>query len=171
MIRKVRKEDYQQIKELIVIAFTESEYGYTGEDELVEKIRLEDNYLEVVCVENEKIVGHGLLSSSWIESDLGEVVSCGLVLAPLAILPDYQGRGIGEKIIVELESDVKDEMSFISILGDPSYYGRFGYISAENYGIRPPFEVSNEYFMIKEIKDNGLLDSQGTLKYNRAFDE
>lgn len=170
MLRIAQKEDYHQIREVIVTSFTSSKYGYTGEADLVDKIRQESNYVEVVFVELDKVVGHGVLSDSWIENDLRETINRGFVLAPLSVLPEYQKQGIGEKIIQELENQVKQVSSFISILGDPDYYKKFGYNEAKDYGIKPPFELPEEYFLIKEMKMDGIGNSQGTLKYNSSFD-
>lgn len=93
MIRSAVSEDYEQIKKLIVEAFTNSEYGYTGEAELVNKIRQEKNYIELVYLEGNKVVGRGLLSESYVENDSDEIVNRGLILAPLSVLADYQNRG------------------------------------------------------------------------------
>ncbi|MBP2966818.1 GNAT family N-acetyltransferase, partial [Acinetobacter baumannii] len=92
-----------QIKELIVEAFSKSEYGYTGEAELVDKIRQNNDYLEVVYLEENKVIGHGLLSDSKIENHLNETVAKGLVLAPISVLPSHQGKGIGSQLMTALE--------------------------------------------------------------------
>lgn len=173
MIREITVNDYKAVEKLIVEAFSGSEYGYQNEAELVEKIRAEDTYLkelELVEVIEGKMVGHALLSQAVIQNETKEVINKGLVLAPLSVLPTHQGKGIGKRLIKALEEKVANQYSFISILGSPSYYGRFGYEEAAHFGIKAPFEVPSEYFLIKEMKVNRLGNSQGTLRYCKAFD-
>ena len=173
MIRSVTKEDYKSIEELTIEAFSKSEHGYNGEVEIIKKVRKLPDYsqnLELVFIEGSNVVGHALLSPSWILNQEDEVIREGLVLAPITVAPGKQGLGIGSKLIKELEGLTRDKKAFISILGDSSYYGRFGYKSASEFKVNAPFEVPEEYFMIKELSVDGLLNSEGTLKYNSAFD-
>jgi predicted N-acetyltransferase YhbS len=104
-----------------------------------------------------------------IQNETKEVINKGLVLAPLSVLPPHQGKGIGKRLIKALEEKVANQYSFISILGNPSYYGRFGYEEAAYFGIKAPFEVPSEYFLIKEMTKGGLESSQGILMYSAAF--
>lgn len=173
MIREITVNDYKAVEKLIVEAFSGSEYGYQNEAELVEKIRAEDTYLkelELVEVIEGKMVGHALLSQAVIQNETKEVINKGLVLAPLSVLPTHQGKGIGKRLIKASEEKVANQYSFISILGSPSYYSRFGYEEAAHFGIKAPFEVPSEYFLIKEMTKDGLESSQGILVYNAAFD-
>ena len=173
MIRSVKKEDYKKVEELIVEAFSKSEHGYNGEVDIVKKVRELPDYseeLELVYLEDGEIVGHALLSSTWILDKEKNVIKEGLVLAPISVIPDKQGQGIGGKLIEALEQLTTGRIAFISILGNPLYYGRFGYKSASEYSVKAPFDVPEEYFMIKELSVDELLNSEGTLKYNQAFD-
>ncbi|MEQ7217228.1 N-acetyltransferase [Vagococcus fluvialis] len=104
-----------------------------------------------------------------IQNETKEVINKGLVLAPLSVLPTHQGKGIGSKLIKALEEKVANQYSFISILGSPSYYSRFGYEEAAHFGIKAPFEVPSEYFLIKEMTKEQLASSRGTLIYSAAF--
>ncbi|MGM0218687.1 GNAT family N-acetyltransferase [Enterococcus sp. AZ126] len=171
-IRKVTSKDYKEISELIKESFTNTENGYGHEAELVDKIRVSDCYndeLEIIATENEKIIGHGLLSEVNIVNDNQKFK--GLVLAPLGVATDYQGKGVGKKILQELENRAeKLNYKFISILGHPSYYTRFGYIPASKYNIKPPFDVLDEVFMIKPLRSNSLNNINGTIRYSRAFE-
>lgn len=172
MIREITVNDYKTVEKLIVEAFSGSEYGYQNEAELVEKIRAEDTYLkalELVEVIEGKIVGHALLSQAVIQNETKEVINKGLVLAPLSVLPTHQRKGIGSKLIKALEEKVVNQYLFISILGSPTYYGKFDYEEAADFGIKAPFDVPSEYFLIKEMSKDGLESSQGILVYSTAF--
>ena len=171
IIKTINIEDYKEVAELIRESFSQSEHGYGNEAELVDKIRNEEGYikdLEIVAFEDGKITGHGLLSEVSIVNQSQSFK--GLVLAPLDVLPAYQGKGIGAAILLELEKRAKIlDYSFISILGHESYYPRFGYVPASQYQIQAPFEVPNENFMIKELIDGRLEGKSGVIQYSEAF--
>ncbi|MCT4434067.1 N-acetyltransferase [Lactococcus cremoris] len=171
IIKTINLEDYKEVAELIRESFSQSEHGYGNEAELVDKIRNEEGYikdLEIVAFEDGKITGHGLLSEVSIVNQSQSFK--GLVLAPLDVLPAYQGKGIGAAILLELEKRAKIlDYSFISILGHESYYPRFGYVPASQYQIQAPFEVPNENFMIKELIDGRLEGKSGVIQYLEAF--
>ncbi|ABJ71673.1 GNAT family N-acetyltransferase [Lactococcus cremoris] len=171
IIKTINLEDYKEVAELIRESFSQSEHGYGNEAELVDKIRNEEGYikdLEIVAFEDGKITGHGLLSEVSIVNQSQSFK--GLVLAPLDVLPAYQGKGIGAAILLELEKRAKIlDYSFISILGHESYYPRFGYVPASQYQIQAPFEVPNENFMIKELIDGRLEGKSGVIQYSEAF--
>lgn len=170
-IRKVKSRDYDEISKLIKETFSNTTNGYGSEAELVEKIRESDYYideLEVVAIEDNSIIGHGLLS----EVDIidGHHKHKGLVLAPLEVNTRYQKKGIGTAILNELEKRAKGyKLSFISILGHPSYYSKFGYIPASKFHITAPFSVPDEAFMIKAINNQTLDNISGMIKYSEAF--
>ena len=171
IIKTINLENYKEVAELIRESFSQSEHGYGNEAELVDKIRNEEGYikdLEIVAFEDGKITGHGLVS---VVSIVNQSQSFkGLVLAPLDVLPAYQGKGIGAAILLELEKRAKIlDYSFISILGHESYYPRFGYVPASQYQIQAPFEVPNENFMIKELIDGRLEGKSGVIQYSEAF--
>ncbi len=171
IIKTINLENYKEVAELIRESFSQSEHGYGNEAELVDKIRNEEGYikdLEIVAFEDGKITGHGLLSEVSIVNQNQSFK--GLVLAPLDVLPAYQGKGIGAAILLELEKRAKIlDYSFISILGHESYYPRFGYVPASQYQIQAPFEVPNENFMIKELIDGRLEGKSGVIQYSEAF--
>ena len=171
IIKTINLENYNEVTELIRESFSQSEHGYGNEAELVDKIRNEEGYikdLEIVAFEDGKITGHGLLSEVSIVNQSQSFK--GLVLAPLDVLPAYQGKGIVAAILLELEKRAKIlDYSFISILGHESYYPRFGYVPASQYQIQAPFEVPNENFMIKELIDGRLEGKSGVIQYSEAF--
>lgn len=170
-IRTIKTEDHEKIDILIREAFTDTENGYGNESELVNKIRKSNEYvydLEVVAAVGDEIVGHGLLSEVKIVNEQNSYV--GLVLAPLTTGTIYQGIGVGRKIIENLEERAtKMNYQFISVLGHPDYYPRFGYVPASNYDIMAPFDVPDEAFMIKPLFENALDNVNGTIKYSSAF--
>ncbi len=166
-IRNVTEKDYPEIEKLVKEAFEKSEYGYNNENEIITKIRTIKpmTYFERIVVENDEIIGYGMLSSAAINWDLG------LVLAPLAVKISHQNQGIGAILMKDLEEiTLAGDYPFIHILGNPDYYGKFGYQKASQFEITPPFKVESKYFLIKELFPSSLTDISGQLTYNPAFD-
>lgn len=170
-IRKIQATDYESVALLIRQVFTGSHFGYNHEAEIVEAIRELPTYqaeLEQVAVINGQVVGHGILSEVTVYCQPERV--CGLVLGPIAVITDYQGQGIGSQLIASIEkAALALNYHFISILGDPQFYSRFGYFPAEKVGILPPFEVRSEYFMVKELVEGAFEEVSGILHYSEPF--
>ncbi len=95
-----------------------------------------------------------------------------LALAPLAVLPEFQRRGIGFQLVKKgLEECRNQGHSIVTVLGHPEYYPRFGFKLAAECGIESPFEVPLEAFMVIELVSGALDGVNGVLKYSKAFDE
>lgn len=51
-----------------------------------------------------------------------------LALAPLAVLPAFQRRGIGAALLRRALAEARERRwRLVFVLGDPGYYGRFGF--------------------------------------------
>ena len=92
--------------------------------------------LNLVAVEHGEIIGHVVNSKSYIVGDDGnryEVLSLG----PISVLPQYQRTGIGTKLIAQVKMIAKD-LGYRAILlyGNPAFYTKQGFESAEKYKIR-----------------------------------
>ena len=55
------------------------------------------------------------------------------------------------------------------VLGHPSYYPKFGFAPASQYGIKSEYDVPDDVFMARELKPNALKDAKGTVKYHPAY--
>jgi putative acetyltransferase len=164
-IRMENEFDYPGIREVNLSAFP-------GNDEalLVEKLRKSAEILSLVAIKGNKIVGHVLLSPATIEN--GDESFIVLVLAPVAVLPEFQNQGIGTKLIkCGLEEARKRGYSIVTVLGHPKYYPRFGFKPAKKYGIGSPFKVPEESFMVLELVPGTLNQVRGVIKYSEAFDD
>ncbi len=152
-----------EVDTLIKNAFTNSEHGYGNEAELVTDLRNSETItFELVAFDQDKIVGHALASEATINTVKG------LVLAPLSVLTTKQKQGIGTMLMEAVENIAKDnDYKFISILGDPAYYNRFGYKPSKLYNVLAPMNVPDEVFMLKVFYKN--INYTGTLKYAPEF--
>jgi len=163
-----REDDIPAICEVVTAVF-----GRTSEAKLIEAIRNSSNFipeLSIVAVEEGNVLGHILFSSIVIEAQ-GQTVPA-LALAPLAVIPLRQHQGIGSQLVQTGLSKCRDlGHSVVVVLGNPHYYRRFGFQTANKFGIRAPFLVPDEAFMVLELKLSALIDISGIVRYPPYFDE
>lgn len=165
IIRKEKNEDQKAVREINLNAFPTD-----VEATLVEKLRSSMDTISLVAVHEDKVVGHILFSPLTIEND--EESFPALILAPIAVLPEYQKQGIGSKLIEKGIIECRNQgHSIIVLVGHPEYYPRFGFNSAEQNGIEHPFEVPENVFMVYELVQNTLINVNGVLKYSKVFED
>lgn len=167
IIRQEHESDYKQVFKVVKIAFENEEYTDKDEHNLVERLRKSEAFvpeLSLVAEIEGKVVGHILFT----EITIGREIT--LALAPVSVSPDYQGFGIGAKLI-EAGHEVARTLGYkaIVLLGHADYYPRFGYVKASLYGIKAPFDVPDECFMVIELKENSLKEFNGVVEYAAEF--
>lgn len=171
----IRTEDiseYSQVEEVVYQAFKSAEHSDGNEHVLVANLRKSTNFLpelSLVAIYENQLVGHILFTKLIISNDNNEnVVALGL--APVSVLPQYQNCGIGARLIQRGHEVAKSlGYSYVVLLGYPDYYSRFGYQKASLFGIKPDFEVPEEYFMIASLTDDKLVKLNGTVHYPAEF--
>ncbi len=130
-----------------VRAVTSAAFGRSWEADLVDALRNDPGWLlSLVALDTGEVVGHVLGT----RADVDAVPV--LALGPLAVRPDRQGRGIGTALVHALlgAADVLDE-PLVALLGDPRYYGRFGFRLAAEYGITPPVDEWVPHFQVRPL--------------------
>ncbi|WP_194911527.1 GNAT family N-acetyltransferase [Catenulispora rubra] len=91
----------------------------------------------LVATVDERVVGHVMLSACRLDA-LPRLVDV-LSLSPLGVLPEYQGRGIGTRLVADaLAAADSQGIPLVFLEGDPSYYGKHGFADATKLGFRPP---------------------------------
>ena len=172
-IREENKKDYLSIFDLIEKAFKDEEYSDHQEHFLVEKLRKSKAFvpgLSLVAEVDNNVVGHILLTEIRIKTSDDEITS--LALAPVSVLPEFQGKGIGGKLIKEAHQRAKDlGYQSVILLGHEKYYPRFGYKLAVEFGISLPFDVPKENCMAIELQPNSLKNINGEVVYPKEFFE
>ncbi len=173
IIRKETEKDFKSVFKLIEKAFRKEKFSDHQEQFLVERLRKSNSFIpefSLVAELDGKIVGYILLTQIKILNDHTEHLS--LALAPVAVLPEFQGNKIGEKLILAAHKKAK-ELGFGSIilLGHEDYYPKFGYKKLKSFGIRLPFEVPDENCMAIELFENSLKNTSGVVQYPSEFFE
>jgi putative acetyltransferase len=146
----------------------EAAFGGSIEADIVERLRLEASpIISLVAEEGGAIVGH-ILFSPVTRAEGRELPLLGL--APMAVLPDHQRRGIGSALVrAGLDACRQLDAAAVFVLGHAEYYPRFGFVPASRYGIKSEYDVPDEVFMVLELQPGGLSGCSGTVRYHAAF--
>ncbi len=131
---------------------------------------LSDSGVELISLVAEhkgEIVGHILFSPVSMDGD------CRIMgLAPMAVLPNWQGNGVGTQLVnAGLQACKKAGYEVVVVLGHADYYPRFGFAPSVNFGIKSEYDVPPEVFMVKALRDRALDGITGTVKYHPIFNE
>jgi putative acetyltransferase len=130
--------------------------GRDEEPELVAALRAGPTYLpelSLVALRNGSVVGFVMLTTVELvpDDDAGPPVPV-LALAPLAVDPDHQDQGVGAALVdAALRRASRRTEPFVVVLGSDRYYPRFGFVPAASAGIKGPFPVPDEHFMIRRL--------------------
>ena len=153
-----------------VYAVNTAAFGGEGEARLVEALHHDGDVLAaLVAVEDGEIVGHILFSKLPIEADEGTLFAT--ALAPMAVRPDRQLKGIGSALVREgLKLARERGATAAVVLGHPDYYPRFGFSARWAAGLESPY-AGSDAFMAMELVPNGLGTGEGVLHYAAAFSD
>jgi len=168
IIRPEKIKDYTAIHEVNELAF-----GGRAEADLIGALRKSDSFipeLSLVVVQKGEVIGHILFSPIVIKSK--ERVIPALALAPMAVHPKFQNKGIGLKLVSRgLEDCQRLGHKIIIVIGHPEYYPRFGFLPARDKGLEVAFPVPDEAFMVLELVPGVLDITQGEIIYPPEFQE
>ncbi len=162
-IRDEQPGDVPNVHEINARAFpTEFEAN------LVDALREEASpVISLVAVDDGTVLGHIMFTPV----ALGGNPSLKIMgLAPMAVAPHRQRRGIGSQLVKNgLRHCEVINFEAVVVLGHPDYYPRFGFVPASTRGIDCEYDVPNETFMILELKEESLAGIEGTISYHDAF--
>lgn len=122
--------------------------------------------LSLVAVVDSGILGHGLFTMCGVN---GSEAACAL-LGPLAVTPACQKRGLGSAIVRAGLRCLEDAgVSQVFVLGDPAYYGRFGF-RRESHA-ETPFALPDEWLEAWQSKrlGAGAAGGRGRLTLPRPW--
>ena len=146
-----------EIAEIVAAAFRERHGSGEAEAALVEALRADgDVVAELAALRDGEVVGHVLFSRA--------VPGSIAALAPAAVRTDLQGQGIGGALIrAGLAACAAQGIEAVVVLGDPAYYGRFGFAPAR---VSSPY--AGPHFQALELVP-GALDGVAAVHYPPAF--
>ncbi len=114
-------------------------FGSPAEADLVDALRAQNHALLGLVAEiNETVAGHVLFSRMWIETPNGTLNA--VALAPIAVLPEHQNKGVGSQLIrrgLRLLRERGEQI--VLVLGHAHYYTRFGFSVEAARDLQSPF--------------------------------
>jgi putative acetyltransferase len=161
-IRPELEQDAPAVRRVLEAAFPTA-----AEADLVERLRRSAKSVIALAAEDRgEVVGHIVFSPLALEPLAGTV---GLALGPVAVLPDHEKHGVGRRLVQNGLAECRAwGAGFVSVLGDPEYYGRFGFEPASEHGLLNEFGAARQ-FMVFELKKHGLPPRGTLIKYVPEF--
>lgn len=168
IIRQEKPSEFQTIYDLVKVAFQTAKVADGDEQDYVNKLRESGNYiaeLALVAEENGSLVGHIMLTKTHVAKADGSKFLA-LLLAPLCVELNHRKRGVGSKLLREsLELAKKFGYDVVFVVGDPAYYGRFGFKPSALFKIKHAPPIPDENVMVLELTSNALSAISGTVTF------
>ena len=143
-IRATTRSDADVVGDVHLSAFP------VGEGEVISKLAVDllseetdPPILSLVTEVDGAVVGHVAISPVTAQ---GTKEFLGYILAPLAVRPDYQKRGIGSRLIKSgMERLSGMDSKILLVYGDPKYYGKFGFSTEAAERYVPPYPLQYSF--------------------------
>ncbi|AGW93787.1 MULTISPECIES: GNAT family N-acetyltransferase [Cupriavidus] len=160
-IRPEVPSDADRIAQLTTAAFRAAPHASQTEAFIVNALRCAGQLtVSLVAQDGEVLVGHVAVSPVWVSSGAAGWFGLG----PISVAPDRQGQGIGTQLMQAALAELRRlRAAGCVVLGDPGYYGRFGFAARPGLVLEG---VPPEYF--QALAFNGGYPS-GTVRYHDAF--
>ena len=154
-LRLASDADREAVRRILEAAF-----GGPAEADLVDALAADGDLAALIVAEAAgRVVGVVALSP------MGGMAA--LALAPVAVTPDAQRRGIGKALVREaLHFAKENDAAAVFVLGDPAYYEPLGFSRACAQEVRSLY--SGPHFMAANLRGAGAL-APGAVEYAPAF--
>ena len=172
ILRLEKEKDFAIVEDLTREAFWNVYCPGADEHFLVHNLRKTNVFikeLDFVALNNNKIVGNIMYAESTIKNnDLEYTV---LTFGPVSVLPEYQNKGIGGKLINHTIK-LSKEMGYkaIIIYGDPEYYKRFGFKESKEFKITNKDKKFPTALLVLELYPNALNGIEGIFDEGKAYE-
>lgn len=172
-IRNEVPEDYREVEELTKKAFWNVNVPGCNEHYLAHILREHSDFiseLDLVLTLNGKIIASIMYTRSRLVDETGaekEIVTFG----PLSVLPEYQRRGYGKKLLEHsLEKAVGMGFEAAVIFGNPENYVTAGFKSCKKYNVALSGGIYPVPLLVKELKEGTLAGKSFIYKESTAYD-
>ena len=164
MIRVAEEADWPAILEVHRLAFGEEDVPRLVRE--IREARLDVPSLSFVAVADERVVGN--VMNSWVTVEGSDARL--LQLSPLGVHPDFQRRGYGAALVEASLAGVRAlGEPLLLVEGNPRYYGRFGFVRADELGLLPPPEALYDWAFQVAVLDKRAALPQGRVVYSEPF--
>jgi len=172
IIKQTEKEFFFQTENITREAFWNFYKPGCDEHLVLHNIRKSENYmgeLDLVAFFNKQIIGHIISTKAKVIDSMNLEYEI-LCVEPISVLPEFQNKGIGSKLI-EYSISLAQKMGFIGMIlfGNPAYYHRFGFRNAKEFEITTKDLQNFEPFMALQLKKNGLEKLKGKFHEDPAY--
>ena len=164
MIRVAADDEWPAIREVHRAAFgTEGDRVVRLIDELRADPALFVPDLSFVSMSGGVVAGH--VMNTWNDVDGVPL----LQLSPLGVLPEHQGQGHGSALVrASIDGARARGEAALLVEGNPKYYGRFGFVRADEVGLLPPPEALHDSAVQVVVLDESRLP-RGQVHYSAPF--
>lgn len=173
LIRQEEKRDHSSVEQLIEKAFQDLAISDHKEHFLVNRLRKSQSFvpeLALVAETHDQIVGYILLTEIKIKGKNEDILA--LSLAPVAVDPEFQGKGIGSALIRKVHNlAVKKGYRWIILVGHEKFYPRFGYQLADQDKLSFGFDVPKENGFVLDLLESDPKVLNGLIVYPKEFFE
>ena len=160
-IRLKESADWHTIYMIYVAAFEQS-----AEADIVQRMHKDGDLILSLIAYNDHPAGHIAYSHLRLH-EAPSIKAC--VLAPLAVVPSFQKQGIGTELVRHSLERLRDDgYDLVVVLGEPHYYGRFGFDPKLAEKLKTPYD--GPYLQALALTDKGM-GAHGPVSYARAFAE
>jgi len=169
LIRRETPDDVPAVDRVTTAAFGEGPQAPVPvETMLLTRLRRDRGWLpalSLVADADGAVVGHVVCTRGYV----GDAPALGL--GPISVRPDRQRRGVGHALMHAVlgAADATDE-ALVALLGDPAFYGRFGFVAASDLGVVAPDPSWGRYFQARVLSAS-LPGLRGTFRYAAPFAE
>jgi putative acetyltransferase len=163
IVRAEQQRDRDSVRAVNTLAFETK-----AEANLVDALREQAHpVVSLVSEEEGEIVGHIMFSPVSLDGH-PELLVMGL--APMAVVPARQHKGIGSAL-VRAGLDRCRQLGFgaVVVLGHPTYYPRFGFLPTARFGIGCDYEAPEEAFLLLELQPGYMHGVTGTVHFHAVF--
>ena len=164
-IRQAQERDHAAIYELVRAAFATAKVSDGTEQEFVRALRRRDTYrpeLELAAEENGQLIGHILLTELPVPGAPENLRA--LMVAPLCVRLENRSRGLGGRLLQEGGRRAAElGYSALFLVGDPDYYGRYGFQSAVSLGFQNASGVPDQFLLARSLNPDGFQKGGGVL--------
>ena len=166
VIRTVKQEDYDSIYHFVKTAFETAQVKDGTEQDFVLRLRAGDTFLpdlEFVAEENGELIGHIMLTKQAVECGDGTVFT-GVLVAPLSVALECRSQGVGGKLMRHAcDKAVGAGYTAAFLVGNPQYYGRFGFRKTADFGIRNNTDIPDQFVQACELRPDALRGIKGSI--------
>lgn len=164
-IRQAGPKDYEAIYQLVKTAFETAHVSDGTEQDFVLSLRAGAAFLpqlEFVAEHGGELIGHVMMTRRRAETQNGPIE--GVLVAPLCVARPYRDKKVGQALMRHaMERAQAEGYTAAFLVGDPAYYGRFGFQRSDAFGLKNAAALPDEAVLACELTPGALAGVCGKI--------